>query len=66
MDGVKPMKWRKSSYTGANGGDCVELADTDRTVFVRDSKDPDGPRLTVSRRALSALLSEVKSGRHDM
>ena len=37
--------WRKSSYSGANGGNCVEVADGPGSVLVRDSKDPDGPRL---------------------
>ncbi|MEV5831336.1 DUF397 domain-containing protein [Spirillospora sp. NPDC052242] len=41
--------WRKSSYTGPNGGDCVELASFPETVAVRDSKDPDGPKLVVNR-----------------
>ncbi|MGI5204071.1 DUF397 domain-containing protein [Spirillospora sp. CA-108201] len=59
------MRWRKSSYTGANGGDCVELAELQQAITVRDSKDPDGPALTVPRRAWATLLIEVKRGRHD-
>ncbi|TYB48626.1 DUF397 domain-containing protein [Actinomadura chibensis] len=53
-------EWRKSSYTGPNGGDCVELASEADTVAVRDSKDPDGPKLFVSRRAFAALLGDLK------
>ncbi|MGP4024649.1 DUF397 domain-containing protein [Actinomadura sp. 3N407] len=52
--------WRKSSYTTANGGECVELASVPGTVAVRDSKDPGGPKLLVSRRAFAALLSQIK------
>ena len=37
--------WRKSSYSGANGGNCVEVAAAARTVAVRASKDPDSPVL---------------------
>ena len=38
--------WRKSSYSGSNGGDCVEVARTlPAAIAVRDSKDPDGPKL---------------------
>lgn len=68
MDANDPMVllWRKSSYTGSNGGNCVELADRDRSIVVRDSKDPDGPRLTVERRVWAALLADVKRGRHDL
>jgi hypothetical protein len=59
MDLTKAV-WRKSSYTTANGGDCVELTAVPGTVAVRDSKDPDGPKLLVSRRAFGVLLSELK------
>ncbi len=41
------LKWRKSSYSGQTGGDCVEMAqDSDGLVHVRDSKDPAGPRFS--------------------
>lgn len=59
MDSAEVM-WRKASYTTANGGDCVEVAASAMTVAVRDSKDPDGPRLLVSRRAFAVLLSDLK------
>ncbi len=59
MDLIKAA-WRKSSYTTANGGECVELASVSGTVAVRDSKDPDGPKLLVSRRAFAALLTDLK------
>ncbi|MGO4750314.1 DUF397 domain-containing protein, partial [Streptomyces sp. 2MCAF27] len=42
--------WFKSSYSGAQGGECVEVAtrpDTD-TVHIRDSKNTTGPILTVT------------------
>ena len=31
--------WRKSSYSGADGGECVEVASTSNAVMVRDTKD---------------------------
>lgn len=44
------VTWRKSSYSGSNGGACVEVAVLpDHSLAVRDSKDPDGPRLTFTR-----------------
>ncbi|HEU5032768.1 MAG TPA: DUF397 domain-containing protein [Spirillospora sp.] len=52
--------WRKSSYTTSNGGDCVELASVPGTVAVRDSKDPDGPRLVFDRRAFAEFLTHIK------
>jgi hypothetical protein len=59
MDMTKAV-WRKSSYTTSNGGDCVELASVPGTVAVRDSKDPDGPRLVFGRRAFAVFLTSVK------
>jgi hypothetical protein len=52
--------WRKSSYTTSNGGDCVELASVPGTVAVRDSKDPDGPRLVFDRQAFAEFLTRIK------
>jgi hypothetical protein len=41
-----PEVWRKSSFSGATAhGDCVEVAFAVEAVAVRDSKNPDGPRL---------------------
>jgi len=38
--------WRKSSYSGTNGGNCVEVArNLPGVVAVRDSKNPGGPAL---------------------
>jgi hypothetical protein len=31
--------WRKSSYSGTQGGNCVEVAGHDGMILVRDSKD---------------------------
>ncbi len=33
------LAWSKSSYSGGEGGECVEVAATERAVHVRDSKD---------------------------
>jgi hypothetical protein len=37
-------KWQKNSYSSANG-QCVEVARLDQAVAVRDSKNPNGPKL---------------------
>ncbi|WP_173097088.1 DUF397 domain-containing protein [Actinomadura verrucosospora] len=52
--------WRKSSYTTSNGGECVELALVPGTVAVRDSKDPEGPKLVFGRRAFASFLVGIK------
>ncbi|MER0241194.1 DUF397 domain-containing protein [Streptomyces sp. HSW2009] len=58
--------WIKSSYSGDNGGDCVEWAPaqaaTTGAVPVRDSKHPQGPTLTFGAAAWSAFVAGVKAG----
>ncbi|WP_217565876.1 DUF397 domain-containing protein [Streptomyces sp. GbtcB7] len=34
------LAWFKSSYSGAEGGECLEIAAASRIVHVRDSKEP--------------------------
>jgi hypothetical protein len=41
------LAWFKSSYSGTQGDSCVEVAVTEQAVHVRDSKDKDGPHLTI-------------------
>jgi hypothetical protein len=56
--------WRKSSYSGPEGGECVEVADgVPGLVPVRDSKDPDGPALVFPAGAWSGFVEAVKAGR---
>ncbi|MFF4114201.1 DUF397 domain-containing protein [Streptomyces sp. NPDC001714] len=45
------LAWFKSSHSGAEGGQCVEVAAATAVVHVRDSKAVTGPVLTVSREA---------------
>ena len=55
-------KWRKSSRSGSNGGACVEVArNLPRIVAVRDSKNPDGPVLIVSRDEWASFISRLRA-----
>lgn len=58
--------WRKSSYSDHQGGDCVEVAHLDTMVGVRDSKDPEGPKLNFGVSAWAAFTREVKGSTHDL
>ncbi|MFF5110664.1 DUF397 domain-containing protein [Streptosporangium sp. NPDC000509] len=60
VDPTKAM-WRKSSLSGGNG-DCVEVADLGDAVAVRDSKDPEGPKLVFARNAWTAFVTDLKNG----
>jgi hypothetical protein len=54
--------WRKSSYSGNNGGACVEVArNLPGVVAVRDSKDPDGPALVFTRADWAAFTAALKA-----
>lgn len=51
--------WRKSSYSGNTGGDCVEVAPLPDTIAVRDSKRRDGGNLAVSATAWARFVRAV-------
>ena len=60
-------RWRKSSYSGTNGGNCVEVAQNlPGAVAVRDSKDPDGPKLAFGPDEWLAFTAGVKAGEFDL
>jgi hypothetical protein len=55
-------RWRKSSHSGTDGGNCVEAAGTLGTVLLRDSNDPAGPYLAFGRQAWEAFAAAVTAG----
>ena len=60
MDGNRAVTWRTSSYSGNNGGNCVEVGNALRLIAVRDSKNPDGARLAFEREAWEAFTGKVR------
>jgi hypothetical protein len=54
------MDWRKSSYSGANGGNCVEVADDARVVLVRDTTDRDGGTLAFTADSWAEFITAIK------
>lgn len=58
--------WRKSTYSGGNGGNCVEVAgNLPGVVAVRDSKNPDGPKLTFGPQSWASFMAAIKAGSYD-
>ncbi|MFF3909373.1 DUF397 domain-containing protein [Streptomyces sp. NPDC001848] len=56
---LTPLEWFKSSYSSADGPDCVEVAITpaQATVHVRDSKNRNGVRLAVTSASWTAFVA---------
>ena len=66
IDQPDDLAWRKSSFSGSNGGDCVEIAPTpDNTVAVRNSKAPEAGVVLFTRSELAAFVAGVKAGEFD-
>lgn len=59
------VAWRKSRHSNPSGN-CVEVAALpDGRIAVRDSRDPDGPRLTYTRGEVGAFVRGAKAGAYD-
>ncbi|MFE1749137.1 DUF397 domain-containing protein [Streptomyces anandii] len=57
------LHWRKSSFS-ADTGSCIEVAEQDGWIFLREGDDPDVVVRT-TRRKLRAFLEGVKAGEFD-
>ena len=57
--------WHKSSRSAGTGGNCVEVANLDTAVAVRDSKAPDNGMLVFGRSEWSTFVDATKSGEFD-
>ena len=53
--------WRKASRSHAEGDACIEVASALEKVAIRDSKDPDGPKILVNRRDFQRFATTIKS-----
>jgi hypothetical protein len=61
------LAWRKASRSNSNGGACVEVArNLPSIVAIRDSKDPDGPKLIISPAGWQSFTASIKAGQHDL
>ncbi|MFE7115947.1 DUF397 domain-containing protein [Streptomyces sp. NPDC057654] len=62
---TKSPRWAKSTYSGPEGGNCVEWAPIEATargvVAVRDSKNSSGPALKISTTAWTEFVAFVRA-----
>lgn len=52
--------WRKATYSGTNGGGCVEAATTPRRVLVRDTTNRAAGSIDVAPEAWRAFIDGLK------
>ena len=57
---VTGTAWRKTSYSGSNGGACIEVGTAGPAVAVRDSQDQAGPQLAFAANAWQAFTNQLK------
>ena len=52
--------WRVATYTGGNGGNCVEVGDADHAILIRDSKDRAAGTLTFTAATWQSFTNSLK------
>jgi len=57
--------WRKAYRSHDDGDACVEIASTGNVVLFRDSKDPNGPKLMLSRQSFQRFACDLKNAQGD-
>jgi len=63
---IEVGNWRKATKSNSNGGDCVEVANHLEVVAIRDSKNPDGPKLAFSPTSWERFTASVRAGVFDL
>ncbi|WHT21035.1 DUF397 domain-containing protein [Crossiella sp. CA-258035] len=63
---LRQFNYRKSSYSGGNGGECVEVALPGHLAAVRDSKNLEGPILAFTPGAWAVFQETLRAGSFDL
>lgn len=61
---TEPVEWLKATHCNHNA--CVEVGAGGDAILIRDSKNPGGPRLSVSADAFASMLDFARSGGLDV
>lgn len=59
METGRQTTWRKSSYSGTNGGECVEVAAGAPRIAIRDSKNLGGAVVTINRARFEDFINSL-------
>lgn len=63
---IQRAVWRTSTRSTGGGDNCVQVADLDAAVGVRDSKNPDGGAIRLTPAAWARFAAQVKAGDLDL
>ncbi|MEU2794088.1 DUF397 domain-containing protein [Streptomyces sp. NPDC007100] len=64
MSASAPIAWQKSSFSGGEGENCVEVALRGGNVMMRESDEPDST-ISTTRTKMAAFIARVKNGEFD-
>ncbi|MGW2478648.1 DUF397 domain-containing protein [Streptomyces sp. NPDC001571] len=54
---TEPLNWHKSTYSSGGTNDCIEVADNQPAIYVRDTKDHAQGTIRTSRDAWSTFTA---------
>ncbi|RAY12904.1 DUF397 domain-containing protein [Actinomadura craniellae] len=63
---VSSTTWRKSSHSGGQSGQCIEVAQLPDAIGLRDSKNPTNTALSIDQPAFRHLIHQIKAGKLDL
>jgi hypothetical protein len=66
MEHIDSLRWRKSSFSGNGGGNCVDVADDGGKIYVRNSKNPGGAIVAFTQSEWMAFISGAKNREFDL
>ncbi|MFD7663252.1 DUF397 domain-containing protein [Streptomyces sp. NPDC059788] len=64
MSAIDPINWQKSSFSGGEGENCVEVALHEGNIVMRESDEPSST-ITTTRAKMAAFVKGVKNGEFD-
>jgi hypothetical protein len=66
MELIASLQWRKSSFSGNGGGNCVDVAADGEKIYVRNSKNPGGAVVAFTQSEWRAFISGAKNKEFDL